>query len=65
MSDTPKESWMNSDTLRGSAVSFVLSVGILNNRAAAARRLTFWNIMYELVNCNICRRASRFGVGTL
>lgn len=38
MSDTPREGWMNSDTLLGCAVSFVLSVGILfllGNTAAA------------------------------
>lgn len=27
MSDTPREGWMNSDTLLGCVVSFVLSVG--------------------------------------
>ncbi len=52
MSDTPIEGWMNSDTLLGCAVSFVLSVGILllpNNGAAAAGRLTFSDTVYELV----------------
>lgn len=52
MSDTPIEGWMNSDTLLGCAVSFVLSVGILlllNSSAAAAGGLTFFNIVYELV----------------
>lgn len=49
MSDTPMGGWMNGDTLLGCAVSFVLSVGILNNSAAAARRLTFFNITYEPV----------------
>lgn len=65
MSDTPIESWMKSDTLRGSALSFVLSAGILKNSTAAAPRLTSLNIMYELENCNICRCALQFGVGTL
>lgn len=48
MSDTPREDGMNSDTLLGCAVSFVLSVGILlllNDSAADARRLAFFYII--------------------
>lgn len=44
MSDTPKQGWMNSDTLPGCVVSFVLSVVFLlveNISAAEARGLTY------------------------
>lgn len=52
MSDTPIEAWMNSDTLLGCAVSFVLRVGILwflETSAAAARTLTFLNTLHDLL----------------